>query len=132
MRRPGAASAPSGAPASGPARLERSLQDPAFRDRFFGSPHHAAMVRTTFAVPMLKGSEKRNVIPPEAVAEIDCRMLGGEGPEEITDWVRRAVADDQVEVEITSPPKQPNLSPPDTELYKHLADPLRGRAPGVV
>ena len=112
--------------------LERSLQDPAFRARFFGSPHHAAMVRTTFAVTMLKGSEKRNVIPPEAVAEIDCRMLAGEGPEEIKDWVRRAVADDQVEVEITSPPKQPNLSPPDTELYKHLADALRGRAPSVV
>ncbi|MBI2527746.1 MAG: M20/M25/M40 family metallo-hydrolase [Candidatus Rokubacteria bacterium] len=118
--------------ASGLDDLDRFLQDPAFRARFYGSPHHAAMVRTTFAVTMLKGSEKRNVIPPEAVAEIDCRMLAGEDPEEIRDWVRQVVADGEVEVEITSPPKQPNLSPPDTELYKHLADALRGRAPGVV
>jgi carboxypeptidase PM20D1 len=89
-------------------------------------------VRTTFAVTTLKGSEKRNVIPPEASAEIDCRMLAGEDPEEIRDWVRRAVADEHVAVDITGTPKQPNLSPPDTELYKHLADALRRRAPGVV
>jgi acetylornithine deacetylase/succinyl-diaminopimelate desuccinylase-like protein len=112
--------------------LDRSLRDPAFRARFYASPHQAAMVRTTFAVTMLRGSEKRNVIPPEAVAEVDCRMLAGEDPEEIRAWVQGVVADDQVEVEITAPPKQPNLSPPDTELYKHLADALRRRAPGAV
>ena len=39
---------------------------------------------------MLKGSEKRNVIPPEAVAELDCRMLADEDPEEIVGWVRRS------------------------------------------
>ena len=29
-------------------------------------------------------------------------------------------------------PSSPNLSPPDTELYKALADALRRRAPGTV
>ena len=38
------------------------------------------MLRTTFAVTMLKGSEKRNVIPPEAIADIDCRMLPATTP----------------------------------------------------
>ena len=42
------------------------------------------------------------------------------------------MADDQVEVQIIGAPIQPNLSPPDTELYKSLADALRRRAPGVV
>ena len=112
--------------------VERSLADPAFRVRFLANPHHAALVRTTFAVNMLKGSEKRNVIPPEAVGELDCRMLAGDDPEEIRAWVEGVVADPQVAVEITGEAKQPNLSPPDTELYKHLADTLRRRAPGVV
>lgn len=112
--------------------VERSLADPAFRARFLANPHHAALVRTTFAVNMLKGSEKRNVIPPEAVAEVDCRMLAGDDPDEIRVWVERLVADAQVAVEITGEAKQPNLSPPDTELYKHLSDTLRRRAPGVV
>src|SRR5204863_8634651 len=63
--------------------LELSLREPVFRARFLANRHHAALVRTTFAVNMLKGSEKRNVIPPEAVADIDCRVLAGEDPEEI-------------------------------------------------
>jgi acetylornithine deacetylase/succinyl-diaminopimelate desuccinylase-like protein len=116
----------------GYAGLERSLGDAGFRRRFMANRHHAAMVRTTFAVTMLKGSEKHNVIPPEASAELDCRMLAGDDPQEIVDWVRRAVADTMVEVEIMVPPKVPNLSPPDTELYQALADALRRRAPGAV
>lgn len=112
--------------------LARSLEDPGFRARFFATPHYAAMVRTTFAVTRLKGSEKSNVIPPEATAEVDCRMLPGDDPEEVVAWVRRAIDDDRVEVEVTTPLKRANLSPPDTELYKALADALGRRAPGVV
>ncbi|PYM65201.1 MAG: hypothetical protein DME11_11125 [Candidatus Rokuibacteriota bacterium] len=112
--------------------LERSLTDPAFRTRFLTNRLYAAMVRTTFAVTMLKGSEKGNVIPPEASAGIDCRMLAGDDPQEIVTWIRRVIDDDQVEVTIEGEPKAPNLSPPDTELYKALADALRRRAPGTV
>ena len=91
------------------------------------------MLRTTFAVTMLKGSEKRNVIPPEAVADIDCRMLRGDDPEEIVSWVRGVIADDRVEVILSNPPpKIPNSSPPDTPLYKALGQALARRAPGVV
>jgi len=71
-------------------------------------------------------------IPPEAVADLDCRMLAGEDPEEIMDWVRQVIADPHVEVSLTSTPKVPNLSSPDTELYKSLAGALRRRASGVV
>ena len=112
--------------------LERSLHDPTFRARFFDNRHHAAMVRTTFAVNMLKGSEKLNVIPPEAVADIDWRMLAGDDPQEILAWVTRAVADEHVEVKIAREPKIPNLSPPDTAMYKALTDTLHRRAPNAV
>lgn len=112
--------------------LEASLRDPAFRARFLGRREWAAMVRTTFAVNMLRGSEKLNVIPPEAVADIDCRMLAGDDPQEIRDWVTRAVRDEHVEVAFGREPKLPNLSPPDTELYKALAGALARRVPGVV
>src|SRR5439155_1270778 len=47
--------------------LQKSLADAAFRARFLTNRLHAAMVRTTFAVTMLKGSEKSNVIPPENI-----------------------------------------------------------------
>src|SRR5262249_2746599 len=112
--------------------LARSLRDPAFRTRFLASPHRAAMVRTTFAVNILRASEKRNVIPPEARADIDCRVLAGDDPDEIVAWVQGAIGDTQIAVEITGARKQPNLSPPDTELYKALADAIQRRAPAAV
>jgi acetylornithine deacetylase/succinyl-diaminopimelate desuccinylase-like protein len=113
--------------------LARSLEEAGFRRAFLANRHHAAMLRTTFAVTMLTGSEKRNVIPPEAVADIDCRMLRGDDPDEIVRWVRGAIADERVEVSLINPaPKIPNASPPDTELYKALGEALRRRAPGVV
>jgi acetylornithine deacetylase/succinyl-diaminopimelate desuccinylase-like protein len=113
--------------------LERSLRDAGFRRAFLAKRLHSAMLRTTFAVTMLKGSEKRNVIPPEAVADIDCRMLRGDDPEEIVSWVRGVIGDDRVEVSLSNPPaKIPNSSPPDTPLYKALGQALARRAPGVV
>jgi acetylornithine deacetylase/succinyl-diaminopimelate desuccinylase-like protein len=112
--------------------LERSLRDPAFRARFLSDRYRAATVRTTFAVNMLRGSEKLNVIPPEAIADIDCRMLAGDDPQEILAWVRGVIADDRIEVTTVREPKLPNMSPPDTELYKALADAMRTRAPGAV
>jgi acetylornithine deacetylase/succinyl-diaminopimelate desuccinylase-like protein len=113
--------------------LPTSLTDPEFRARFLASPHRAATVRTTFAVNVLRGSEKRNVIPPEASADIDCRMLAGDDPEEILAWVHSVVSDDQVEVGVmSSRRKQPNTSPPDTALYKALTDAIHRRAPDAV
>jgi acetylornithine deacetylase/succinyl-diaminopimelate desuccinylase-like protein len=112
--------------------LASSLRDPGFREQFLANRQSAATVQTTFALTMLRGSEKRNVIPPEAVAEIDCRLLAGDDPDEVLAWVRQVVADDQVTVEAVQPAKVPNLSPPDTELYKVLADAIRRREPRAV
>jgi acetylornithine deacetylase/succinyl-diaminopimelate desuccinylase-like protein len=112
--------------------LAASLRDPAFRARFLARRDWAAMVRTTFAVNMLRASQKLNVIPPEAVADVDCRVLAGDDPDELREWVTRAIDDDHVRVDFAREPKVPNLSPPDTEMYKALADTLARRAPGVV
>jgi carboxypeptidase PM20D1 len=112
--------------------LERSLRDPGFRARFLADRYRAATVRTTFAVNMLRASEKINVIPPEAVADVDCRMLAGDDPQEILAWVGGVIADDRIEVTTVREPKLANMSPPDTELDKALADALRARAPGAV
>lgn len=111
--------------------LAASLRRPEFRARFLAHRSWAASVRSTFALTMLHGSEKINVIPPEAVATIDCRMLAGDDPDELVAWVRDVVADPHVDVEPLVPPKRPNLSAPDTELYKALVDTLERRQPGV-
>lgn len=104
-------------------RLKRDLVIRATADEEAGS---------RYAVTLLRGSEKRNVIPPEALACIDCRLLAGDDPDEILAWVRGVVADQQVTVEAIRSAKVPNLSPPDTPLYKALTQAIQRREPLAV
>ena len=111
--------------------LTRALEDPEFRAAFLANPHYTAAVTTTFAVTVVRCGERRNVVPDEAVAEVDCRVLTGDDPHEVVEWVRRRIDDDQVDVEVMRPPRHPSLSPTDTPLYRALADSLRRRMPNV-
>ena len=46
------------------------------------SPSYHALTRDTCSLTMLQGSQKINVVPPVAVAEVDCRMLPDRPAEE--------------------------------------------------
>jgi acetylornithine deacetylase/succinyl-diaminopimelate desuccinylase-like protein len=59
-------------------------------------------------------------------------VLAGDDADEIVQWIRRVVADDAVEVSVVAPARRPNMSPPDTELYKALSATLHRRLPEVV
>lgn len=111
--------------------LARALEGREFREAFLAHPHYAASVGTTFAVTVLQAGGKRNVIPAEATAEIDCRLLMGDDPDEILEWVRRVIDDDQVVVETMQPPKLPNRSSTDTAVYRALAAALESRMHNV-
>jgi acetylornithine deacetylase/succinyl-diaminopimelate desuccinylase-like protein len=54
--------------------VARSLEDPGFREAFYANPHYAAAVGTTFALTVLRAGDNGNVVPAEAVAEVDCRL----------------------------------------------------------
>ena len=111
--------------------LARSLERAEFRSAFLANAHYAAAVQTSLAVTILRAGEKDNVVPSEAVAELDCRLLAGDDPDEVLEWVRRTIDDDQVEVTPTRPARRPNLSPTDTALYQSLVTALQRRMPGV-
>jgi acetylornithine deacetylase/succinyl-diaminopimelate desuccinylase-like protein len=74
--------------------------DPAFRARFLEDGGRAALVRTTAAITTLSGSERINVLPAEARAGIDARLLPGESCEELKERVRDAIADPAVSVRV--------------------------------
>jgi carboxypeptidase PM20D1 len=63
---------------------------------------------------------------------VDCRVLTGDDPHEIVEWVRRRIDDDQVEVEITGAARRPTLSSTETFVYRTLERALRRRVPNVV
>jgi acetylornithine deacetylase/succinyl-diaminopimelate desuccinylase-like protein len=96
-----AAVAPLEPPASR-ARLEhlgKALEDPAFVAEFTRSARQNALVRNTLTPTVLEGSRKTNVIPDQASAQLDCRLLPGEDPKEFVATLRRVIDDERVELE---------------------------------
>lgn len=58
------------------ANIEESIQDPAFIAKLHEErAGHNSLLRDTCSMTRLSGSTKINVIPPEAWAELDCRIL---------------------------------------------------------
>lgn len=78
--------------------LGAALEDPIFRQEFSRNPRQNTLIRNTMTPTVLAGSAKTNVIPAEAHAQIDCRLLPGEDPARFLRKVREIIADDTVEV----------------------------------
>lgn len=74
-------------------------EDPAFRERFLADPGRSALVRDTVAITVLEGSSRTNVIPAEAVAHLDGRLLPGGSCEGLMNRVRRVIDDPEIQLE---------------------------------
>jgi acetylornithine deacetylase/succinyl-diaminopimelate desuccinylase-like protein len=81
------------------AHLEDALEDPAFFAEFTRNPRQNALIRNTITPTVLEGSPKTNVIPDEASAQLDCRLLPGERPADFLALLREVIADDTVRVQ---------------------------------
>lgn len=66
-------------------------------------PSSDALLRTTIAPTMLKGSDKENVLPHIASALVNFRLLQGTSVEQVVTSLRKRIADDRVKVEIKGP-----------------------------
>jgi acetylornithine deacetylase/succinyl-diaminopimelate desuccinylase-like protein len=64
----------------------------------------------------MSGSSKINVVPPEAWAEVDCRMLPDRTTDEFISDFKALIKDTGVEVELIMS-AVPAISPTNSELY---------------
>lgn len=111
--------------------LKNSLQDPTFAAEFARDLRANATVRNTISITMLEGSNKVNVIPPQASAQVDTRLLPGEDPEAFLAELKRVMNDDTIRIEtILSFP--PTSSPTDTELFQAIREVAQAHDPGAV
>lgn len=67
-----------------------------------------ALVRTTTAATMLKGSDKENVLPIKAIAVVDFRILPGEIADGVTERVKEIIDDPRVKVEVLGKASNPS------------------------
>ncbi len=97
-------------------QLERSLEDQEFHDSFVSDPRAAARIRDTIAPTVLSGSSKTNIIPAEAVAEVDARLLPGTGCQSFISEVAKVVAGEGVSVEAMDVAFPASQSPVNNEF----------------
>ena len=101
--------------------LRRALQNAAFRAEFLKEPRNNASVRNTIAITGIKGSDKVNVIPAAAAAELDVRLLPGEEPKAFIETLRRVIGDPSIKIEVLlSFPAA--ASPPHPEAMKVIGE----------
>jgi len=110
--------------------LRSALLDPVFAAEFTRNPQNNASVRNTISVTGVKGSNKVNVIPAEATAELDVRLLPGEEPQAFINELRKIIADDSIKVDVllSFPPAS---SPPHAEAMAIIAEMARSQDGGA-
>lgn len=89
-----------------------------------------AIFRNTATPTILQAGSKINVIPAEALAQVDCRILPGATPESIAAEVR-AVVGDKVEIEFGrfNPGQE---SDPASPLFETIKQCVSARVPGSI
>lgn len=110
--------------------LGRALKNPALRKRLLTDSTLNAEVRNTFTITGLQGSDKVNVIPGTAWAQIDARLLPGETPSGFIATLRRVLNDPALEIEILEG-STPTGSRADTALMQAIRKVAARRDPGV-
>ena len=112
------------------ANLERALKNPGLRKKLLTDNTLNAEVRNTFTITGLQGSDKVNVIPGVAWAQIDARLLPGETPAGFIATLRRVLDDPGLEIE-TLEASTPTGSSADTALMHAIRKVAGLRDPGV-
>ena len=79
-------------------------------------PAFAALLQDTCAITRLHGSDKINVVPPEAWAEIDCRLLPDQDPDVFIALLHKLIGDDGVQIQKLAS-WGPTSSPLDSPLF---------------
>ncbi|HEU0083760.1 MAG TPA: M20 family peptidase [Bradyrhizobium sp.] len=92
-----------------------------------------ATIRTTTALTIFNAGEKDNVLPGNAAATVNFRLLPGDTQASVTDHVRRTVANDRISIE----PFAGNADPPPVtatsgEPYRALNRTIREIFPDVI
>jgi acetylornithine deacetylase/succinyl-diaminopimelate desuccinylase-like protein len=112
--------------------LKLALQDPRFADQVDHDESLNFLVRNTISVTMLGGSEQTNVIPSEAWANLDVRLLPGEDPNHFLETLRRVVNDPNVTIEpVPGGFRTANASSTDSALYAAIRQAAAEYFPGV-
>ena len=110
--------------------IKNSIKDPEFLRRLqeYSASSHA-LTRDTCSLTRIKGSSKINVVPPEASAEVDCRMLPDRSTEEFLKDFTDLIQNTGVKTELIMS-AVPAISSTNSELYLAIEEFSKEYYPG--
>ena len=108
-----------------------ALDDPRAREWILSDVSWNATLRNTISLTGLSGSNKTNVIPAVATAEIDVRLLPDQDTTEFLRTLESIVGDTAVHFTHLANTKAPLESPIDTDLFHAIERAARDREPSA-
>jgi acetylornithine deacetylase/succinyl-diaminopimelate desuccinylase-like protein len=111
------------------ARAHQPLWWPFLQTILKNDPIFAPLIHNTASLTMLRGGQISNVIPAQAEAKLDIRLLPGEDPQAVLASLRSTIADSKVAVEVEELPVPHPATPTDTGFYRALVQTLQALAP---
>src|SRR5438105_2799507 len=112
--------------------IREAIQDKNFQEQIERDESLNYLLRNTISLTMLGGAEQTNVIPPEAWANLDVRLLPGEDPKAFLESIRQLVNDPNVTVEPQNAEfRVANASRTDTALFEVIRNVTQQYFPGT-
>jgi len=112
--------------------VKKAIEDKRFQQEVERDESLNFLLRDTISLTMLGGSGQTNVIPPEAWANLDLRILPGGDPKAVVEALRRVVNDPDVTIEpIESEFKVANYSRTDNALFAAIREASAKYFPGA-
>ena len=101
---------------------QRWLLGPFLVSALSDDPATNAMIRTTTAVTIVRGGVKANVLPSEATATVNFRIHPGDTFPEVVEFVREAVDDPEIEIEVVRASNASPVSSSSSEAFAALSE----------
>ena len=108
-----------------------ALKNPAAREWILSDVYWNATLRNTISLTGLSGSNKTNVIPPEASAELDVRLLPDQNPDSVLATLKKVAGDTAVHFQTLIVPKTPLESPVNSDFVRAVERASHDRDPNV-
>ncbi len=103
--------------------VRKAIEEKKFQDEVERNESLNFLLRDTISLTMLGGSGQTNVIPPEAWANLDVRILPGGDPKAVLETLRKVVNDPNVTIEpLEREFRIANYSGTDNALYAAIRE----------